>query len=152
MIDMLKRHEIQVLRRAGHSQIEVATLAGVARRTVQRVDGEAAVTHIDSVGEREARGIGRPAKAEPFRSVIAEILAGEPQLLSVEVLRRVKLKGYEGGKTALYELIREVRPKTSRPLVRFEGLAGEFTQHDFGHVDVRFLNGAEKRVHFFASR
>jgi hypothetical protein len=50
MIDMLKRHEIQVLRRAGHSQIEVATLAGVARRTVQRVDGEAAVTHIDSFG------------------------------------------------------------------------------------------------------
>jgi transposase len=152
MIDMLKRHEIQVLRRAGHSQIDVAALASVARRTVQRVDREAAVTHIDSVREREARGIGRPAKAEPFRSVIAEILAGEPQLLSVEVLRRIKLKGYEGGKTALYELIRELRPKTSRPLVRFEGLAGEFTQHDFGHVDVRFLNDTEKRVHFFASR
>jgi transposase len=152
MIDMLKRHEIQVLRRAGHSQIEVAALAGVARRTVQRVDGEAAVTHIDSGREREVRGIGRPAKAEPFRSVIAEILAGEPQLLSVEVLRRIKLKGYEGGKTALYELIRELRPKTSRPLVRFEGLAGEFSQHDFGHVDVRFLNDTETRVHFFASR
>jgi transposase len=152
MIDMLKRHEIQVLRRAGHSQIEVALLAGVARRTVERVDGEATVTHIDSPREREARGIGRPAKAEPFRSAIAEILAGEPQLLSVEVLRRVKLKGYEGGKTALYELVRELRPKTTRPLVRFEGLAGEFTQHDFGHVEVRFLNGTEQRVHFFASR
>ena len=108
--------------------------------------------HIDSVRERETRGIGRPATAEPFRSVIAEILAGEPTLLSVEVLRRVKLKGYAGGKTALYELIREMRPKISRPLVRFEGLAGEFTQHDFGHVDVRFLNGTERRVHFFASR
>jgi transposase len=152
MIDMLKRHEIQVLRRAGHSQIEVAALAGVARRSVQRVDRETAVTHIDSFREREVRGIGRPAKAEPFRSVIAEILAGEPQLLSVEVLRRIKLRGYEGGKTALYELIHELRPKTSRPLVRFEGLAGEFTQHDFGHVDVRFLNDTEKRVHFFASR
>jgi transposase len=152
MIDMLKRHEIQVLRRAGHSQIDVATFAGVARRTVQRVDPEATVTHIDSGREHEVGGIGRPAKAEPFRSVTAEILAGEPQLLSVEVLRRVKLKGYVGGKTALYELIRELRPKTSRPLVRFEGLAGEFTQHDFGHVDVRFLNGTEKGVHFFASR
>jgi transposase len=152
MIDMLKRHEIQVLRRAGHSQIEVATLAGVGRRTVQRVDGEAAVTHIDSGREHAVRGIGRPAKAEPFRSVVAEILAGEPQLLSVEVLRRVKLKGYDGGKTALYELIHELRPKTSRPLVRFEGLAGEFTQHDFGHVEVRYLNGTEQRVHFFASR
>src|SRR5919106_627750 len=55
MIDMLKRHEIQVLQRAGHSQIDVARLAGVARRTVQRVDGEAAVTrtlvdHFAAIG------------------------------------------------------------------------------------------------------
>jgi len=152
MIDMLKRHEIQVLRRAGHSQIEVATLAGVARRTVQRVDIEAAVTHIDTAQEREAREIGRPAKAEPFRSAITEIVAQEPNLLAVEILRRVKLKGYTGGKTALYTLVSALRPKTVRPLVRFEGLAGEFSQHDFGHVDVGFLNGTEKRVHFFASR
>jgi len=152
MIDMLKRHEIQVLRRAGHSQIEVATLAGVSRRSVQRVDTEATVTQIDAAREREVRGIGRPATAEPFRSVIAEILAQEPALLSVEILRRAKLKGYAGGKTALYTLISALRPRTIRPLVRFEGLAGEFTQHDFGHVDVRFLNGTETRVHFFASR
>jgi hypothetical protein len=51
----------------------VATLAGIARRTVQRVDGEATVTPVDSVHEHEVRGIGRPAKAEPFRSVIASI-------------------------------------------------------------------------------
>jgi transposase len=152
MIDMLKRHEIQVLRRAGHSQIEVATLAGVSRRTVQRVDGEAAVTNIDAAREREARGIGRPPKAEPFRTTLAEIVAGEPELRSVEILRRAKLKGYTGGKTALYALIRALRPKTIRPLVRFEGLAGEFSQHDFGHVDVRFLDSTTKRVHFFASR
>jgi transposase len=152
MIDMLKRHEIQVLRRAGHSQREVATLADVSRRSVQRVDTEAAVTHIDAAREREARGIGRPAKAEPFRPLVAEILAGEPDLLSVEILRRAKLKGYTGGKTALYELISGLRPKTVRPLVRFEGLPAEFTQHDFGQVEVRFLSGARQVVHFFASR
>jgi transposase len=84
--------------------------------------------------------------------VIAAILAQEPELLSVELLRRAKLRGYTGGKTALYTLISALRPKTIRPLVRFEGLAGEFTQHDFGHVDVRFLDRTEKRVHFFASR
>jgi transposase len=152
MIDMLKRHEIQVLRRAGHSQIDVARLAGVGRRTVQRIDTEAVVSDIDSARERQARGIGRPAKAEPFRSVIAEILAQEPRLLSVEILRRVKLQGYTGGKSALYALIGALRPTTVRPLVRFEGLPGEFSQHDFGHVDVAFLNGIEQRVHFFASR
>jgi transposase len=152
MIDLLKRHEIQVLRRAGHSQIEVATLAGVARRSVQRVDAEAAVTHIDAAREREARGIGRPAKAEPFRAFLVDVLARDPDLLSVEILRRAKLTGYAGGKTALYDLISALRPTTVRPLVRFEGLAGEFSQHDFGHVDVRFLDETKKRIHFFASR
>jgi hypothetical protein len=57
-----------------------------------------------------------------------------------------------GGKTALYGLISAVRPKTVRPLVRFEGLPAEFTQHDFGQVEVRFLSGARQVVHFFASR
>jgi hypothetical protein len=30
MLDMMKRHEIQVLRRAGHSQPDVAKLTGVS--------------------------------------------------------------------------------------------------------------------------
>lgn len=37
-------------------------------------------------------------------------------------------------------------------MVRFEGPAGEFSQHDFGHVDVRYLDGRQSYVHFFASR
>lgn len=152
MIDMLKRHQIQVLRQAGHNQREVARLAGVSRRSVQRVDTEGAVTHLDMVQERERRGVGRPAKAERVRPLVAELLTREPDVLSVEILRRARLAGYHGGKTALYDLIRHLRPTTVRPLVRFEGLAGEFSQHDFGEVDVRFLDGHRQRVQFFASR
>ena len=37
-------------------------------------------------------------------------------------------------------------------MVRFEGLAGEFSQHDFGEVLVRYQDGTETTVHFFASR
>jgi transposase len=76
----------------------------------------------------------------------------QPDVLAVELLRRAKLKGYTGGKSALYELVKELRPERPRPIVRFEGLAGEFSQHDFGHVDVRYLDGRLERVHFFASR
>jgi len=149
---MLKRHQIQVLRDAGHSQQDVAKLATVSVRSVRRVEAEVTVTSTDLPAERERRGIGRPSKAEPFRPVVAELLATEPDLLSVEILRRAKLKGYLGGKSALYDLIQEVRPTTVRPMVRFDGLPGEFTQHDFGEVDVRFLDGTRKRIHFFASR
>ena len=152
MIDMLKRHEIQVLRRAGHAQVEVAKLAGVSLGSVRRVGREPEVTQIDTPQERARREIGRPAKAEPFRAFVVEALALDPDLLSVEIVRRAKLHGYGGGKTALYDLISALRPKRVRPLVRFEGLAGEFSQHDFGHVDVRFISGEQQRIHFFASR
>jgi transposase len=41
MIDMMRRHEIQVLRRAGHSLREIAELTGVSRRSIRRVGAEA---------------------------------------------------------------------------------------------------------------
>jgi transposase len=152
MIDMLKRHEVQVLRRAGHSLDEVAKMAGVGRRSVVRVEAEAAVSQVDNEAERVRRRIGRPSKAEPFRGFVVSLLAKEPDLLSLEVLRRARLDGYGGGKSALYELVHSIRPKPVRLMTRFEGLPGEFSQHDFGQVDVRFLDGRKKRVHFFASR
>jgi transposase len=152
MLDMLKRHEIQVLRGAGHNQAEVARLAGVSERSVRRVEAEPAVTGSDTAAERTRREIGRPAKAEPFRKLVEELLKVEPELLTLEVLRRAREAGYSGGKTALYALVSSVRPRPVKPLVRFEGLPGEFSQHDFGQVDVRFIDGTQKRVHFFASR
>jgi transposase len=149
---MVRRHEIQVLRRAGHSLTETATLVGVSQSSVQRVVAEPPVTSFDADAERARREVGRPSKAEPFRSFLVGELAVQPDVLSVELLRRAKLQGYAGGKSALYTLVKELRPERPRPVVRFEGLAGEFSQHDFGHVDVRFLDGRTQRVHFFASR
>ena len=152
MLDMLKRHEIQVLRKAGHNQSQVARFAGVSRRSVRRVEAEVAVNHVDTAAEIARRAVGRPSKAEPFRGFVLEVLATEPTLLSLELLRRARLKGYSGGKSAFYDLVASLRPTPSRPLVRFEGLPGEFSQHDFGEVDVRFVGGMQQRVHFFASR
>src|SRR5689334_23055631 len=152
MIDMVRRHEIQVLRRAGHSLVETAKLVGVSQSSVQRVEAEGAVSSFDTGAEREKRRIGRPSKAEPFRSFLVGELMAQPDVLAVELLRRARNQGYTGGKSALYELVKELRPERPRPIVRFEGLAGEFSQHDFGHVDVRYLDDRLERVHFFASR
>lgn len=150
---MLKRHEIQVLRRAGHGLEEVVKLAGVSQSSVQRVAAEPLVTTFDSIAERLRRGIGRPSKAEAFRALLVAELAKQPNVRGVELLRRARDAGYAGGKSALYELIAAIRPRERRqPLVRFEGLPGEFSQHDFGEVDVEFGNGTGRRVHFFASR
>ena len=149
---MLKRHAIQVLRSAKHSLQDISELVGVGQRSVQRIVGEPMVTHFDTDQERTHRSIGRPSKAEGYRTLVTGWLTEQPDLLSVELLRRAKLAGYGGAKTALYEMVRTVRVVTPRPVMRFDGLAGEFTQHDFGQVLVRFLDGTEQRIHFFASR
>jgi transposase len=149
---MLKRHEVEILLKAGHPKIEVAHLTGVSICSVKRIAEEAPVVHVDDVAEREKRRIGRPSIVEDFRKRVAEILEEKTDLPSLEVLRRVREAGYKGGKTALYALVASLRPKGVKPLVRFEGLPGEFSQHDFGEVEVEFIDGANRRIHFFASR
>jgi transposase len=149
---MLKRHEVEILLKAGHSKAEVARLAGVSLCSVKRIAQESPVVHVDDAAERSQRQIGRPSTVANFRKQVVGILQETPELASLEILRRVREAGYQGGKSALYALVASLRPKLARPLVRFEGLPGEFSQHDFGEVEVEFRNGACQRIHFFASR
>jgi transposase len=152
MIPLLKRHEVQVLLKAGFSAPEVAERSGVSVDTVKRVRKETPVTTTDDKAARAASRVGRPSKAAPFAKRVTAWLAEEPELPTQELLRRAKEAGYTGNKSAFYALVAGVRPERVVPIVRFEGLPGEFSQHDFGHVDVRFLDGTKRRVHFFASR
>jgi transposase len=149
---MLKRHEVEILLKAGHPKVEVAHLTGVSLRSVNRIAEETPVVHVDDAAEREKRRIGRPSIVENFRKLIVTILEEKADLPSLEILRRVREAGYQGGKTGLYALVASLRPKGTKPLIRFEGLPGEFSQHDFGEVDVEFLSGEIRRIHFFASR
>lgn len=150
MLSSLKRHTIQVLVAAGHTYVDVARFAGVNERTVRRVAREAAVTGLEDVVQPHR--VGRPSTVEPYRQLVTDVLGESPTLLSVEILRRARLAGYDGGKTALYDLIASVRPRDVKVEMRFEGLPGEFSQHDFGQIENRFLDGSTKRIHFFASR
>ncbi|MDP6929993.1 MAG: IS21 family transposase [Planctomycetota bacterium] len=152
MHGQLTRHSVQVLLAAGHAQHEVARHAGVSARSVRRIAQEQAVVHVDDSAERQRRGVGRPSKAEPYRQFVLELLEKEPQLMSLEVLRRCRERGYEGGKSAMYALIAQIRPASADFQMRFEGVPGEFSQHDFGQVNIHFLDGTRRCVRFFASR
>lgn len=152
MIPVLTRHKVQVLLDAGFAQADVAERAGVSVASVKRIASEREVTSTDDGAARRERRVGRPSKAAAYSERIAGWLADDPDLPTQELFRRAKEAGYAGHKSALYALVAGLRPPRSTPIVRFEGLPGEFSQHDFGHVDVRFVDGRKKRVHFFASR
>lgn len=49
---MLKRHEVEILLKAGHAKTEVARVSGVSLRSVKRIAEESSVVHVDDAKER----------------------------------------------------------------------------------------------------
>jgi transposase len=153
MISMLDRVRIWTLRQAGQTLDEIAAAVGVGKSSVQRILKEEPITTPESAPTPRSRRIGRPSRVEGLRGDVERILASEPSLPTVEVLSRLGSLGYTGGKSAVYELVRAIRPRKEQgPEVRFEGVPGEFSQHDFGSVNVTYADGSPEKIHFFASR
>ena len=56
---MLKRHEVEILLKAGHGKTEVARLTGVSLCSVKRIAQEGPVMHVDDAAERAQRQVGQ---------------------------------------------------------------------------------------------
>lgn len=121
----------------------------VDQRVDQRVD------QLEPERESE-KPVGRPSVLAPAqRAVIAALLAEEPRMKVSELLRRLRSEhGYQEGKNPVYAYVLATRPPAAPPLpvVRFEGVAGEFAQHDFGQVCVTYTDGKSERLYFYAGR
>lgn len=98
------------------------------------------------------RGVGRPSKAQPFRSFVVDLLLANPRMKSLEIVQRAKTSGYGGGKSALYAVIASLRPRRSRPLGHQDKIPAEIVRHGLGQADIRFNDGQTQTVSFLASR
>ena len=101
---------------------------------------------------QQKRGVGRPSKAQPFRAFVVDLLLGSPHMKSLEIVKRARQSGYDGGKSALYAVIASVRPRRSRPLGQQDRVPGEIIRHGFGQADVVFGNGETRQMGFLISR
>ena len=118
------------IRRLGHveglSQREIHRRTGVHRDTIRKA--LASVTP-PSHGQRPPR----PSKLDRFVATIEELLADEPTLSGVRIREELERLGYDGGKTILDELLRELRPRFVPPPRSFQRTryrAGELAQFD----------------------
>jgi transposase len=105
---------------------------------------------------RERPGPGRPSQLAPaLRQQIDALLAAEPAMKGAELLRRLRSEhAYRAGKDPVYRYLKQHRPPSPppAPVVRFEGVAGEFAQHDFGELTVSYTDGTSERLTFYAGR
>ena len=88
MFGLLKRHEVQILLKAGHKQTEIARLTGISPASVHRIAGEPPIDHFNDTTEKRKRRVGRPGVVEGFRKIISDILERESGLPSLEILRQ----------------------------------------------------------------
>jgi len=156
MYDPPVRFEVGILRDVRTTGAVIRALTGVSERTQRRVAKEGLPMWQMSKNElvRE-RGIGRPSVLdESVCNEIDRMLCDSPDLQVSEVLRRLRSDlGYVFGKTPVYDYVRTNRPKKGQlPIVCFEGVAGEFAQHDFGELVMVYDDGASEKIHFYAGR
>src|SRR5713101_1750043 len=132
------------------SAAEVTDLSGIRFRYricdgVLAMEGSGEVTPTP-----RPRGAGRPSKLAQYAPQIAQWLREDPAPSAIEILRRVRLAGYRGGKSALYELVRRVRtrrlddqPEEARQLIIVAGNRGHlykvFQRAFVGNETVRVL-------------
>jgi transposase len=153
MLRMLDRHAVKELVRAGVTARGIAEQFGVSVRTVRRIVRETAVAAGDDQAARAARGIGRPGVTDAVRARVGALVLEDPERPPGEIARLLQEEGTPLGLSTVYRVLARVRATIpTELLVRFEGVAGEFAQFDFGQVSVRLMDGTRRPVHFAAYR
>jgi hypothetical protein len=108
------------------SQREIHRRTGVHRDTIRRA---LASPEPPRYGPRAPRA----SKLDPFLATIEELLGEEPMLSGVRVREELERLGYDGGKTILDDLLRELRPRFLPPPRSFQRTRyrpGELAQFD----------------------
>lgn len=150
---MIDRHAVHALLEAGESRKKIARQLGVSLRTIHRIAKEAPVEVADDGQSRRARGVGRPGVADRVKERLRALIAEDPEAPPLEYLRLLREEGVRLGESTFYRILRAEQEKLpAEIMVRFEGVAGEFAQFDFGEVDVRLVSGKRRRIHFAAYR
>jgi len=135
------------LHRQGLKVSAIARQTGLDRKTVRKYI--AAGVQVPQYGPRALRA----CVIDAFATYVAERIGQYPELSERRLLREIRELGYAGGRTALGDWLRRVRPAREAGFeVRFETPAGRQAQVDFAHFNVEFedVPGVRRSVWLFS--
>jgi transposase len=127
------------LHKEGLSVSAIAERTGLDRKTVRK--------YIRRGLEPPLYGPRKPRSCvmDAYEAYVRERLASFPELSIPRLLREIRAMGYAGGKTALGDFVREVRPSAAPAFeVRFETPMGQQAQVDFAYFKVVFEDEPEQ--------
>jgi transposase len=132
-------HEMKAM---GKSIRAIARETGHSRNTIRKYLRNRQLPQLKS-------STGRPSKLDPFKPFLQECFADG--IYNCEVLiRLLREKGYDGGRTILKDYVRGYRPpRQAQAVQRYETKPGEYAQVDWGLCDYVDLNGEKRKVAVF---
>jgi transposase len=123
------------LYRQGLTVSAIARELGIDRKTVRKCIARGLEPPV--YGPRKPR----QRRIDPFVPYLRERVTAYPGLSARRLWRELRERGYEGGYSAVTDLLREIRPAPlPRFEVRFEALPGDQAQVDFAQFQVQFTN------------
>jgi transposase len=136
--------DIRALSRQGYTYAEIGRLVGRDWRTVKR--------YLEHGAQPVYRRKRMPSKLDPFKPLIDQWLAAQPQLLATRVHQDlVRDYGFDGGYDTVRRYVERSRPKPpARSEVRFETAPGHQAQVDWSHEEpIRTSSGLELPLYCF---
>jgi transposase len=123
------------LHKEGLSVSAIAERTGLDRKTIRKYIARG--VEPPQYGPRQPR----PRLIVAYEAYVRERLAAFPELSIPRLLREIRPLGYTGGRTALGDFVREVRPIAVPGFeVRFETEPGQQAQVDFAHFKLAFAD------------
>lgn len=132
--------EIHQLNNLGLSIRKIAKSLHIGRKTVEKYLKNPVV---------EKLSFDRPSKLDPFKDQIDLFLETEPDISAQVIRQRLVEIGYTGGKSILCDYLKTIRQKYKhrRAFIRFESLAGEQFQMDWGHFESLTYGKARRKLY-----
>jgi transposase len=131
---------------AGASTRLIARELCVSRSTVRKVLLE---IQADRQGAEVPQQRRRPSKLAAWLPAISSLLARYPDITAARVYEELRAQGFTGRYTIVRERLRELRPATPQPVVRFETGPGVQAQMDYSTYTLDFTAEGRRRVHLF---
>ncbi len=138
----MARSTIKFLKQQGQFNTRIAGLVGCDRHTVARALGEP----TDPPRRRRVRPGALDTRREALLSWIREEV---PMTRMLELARQDPRAPYRGGASTFYRVVARLRAgfaADAPPVIRFEGLPGEYVQWDWGEARVPLGGDRVKRV------
>ncbi len=124
---------------------------GMGRNSVRRVLRKNAHLREKGCDVLASSRTPRKTKIAPYLDLMKQLLEEFPEITGVRMYEKLMDAGFDGGKTIVFDRLRQLRPKPKKePVVRFETDPGKQAQMDWSPYTIAFTREGKRPVLCFS--